>query len=487
MKNSKLKKYILFLLTVIFLSASLTACSTDKLIYENETSIVLSDNDITVNGKKADSYGSVFVSNDVIYYEDKDTYESGNKYGLGTDDEKHTAEQAAETTVVNITKAGIYRLSGKLSNGQVRVNLGEDAKKDKSDVVYLVLDDLDINCDVAPAVLFMNVYECDRYRTKKNSKMHVDTTSAGANIIIADGSVNNVTGSHVAKIFKDRKIEKKLWKQDGAIYSYMSINILGEPENTGVLNVTSDKEGISSELHLTINGGNINITAQDDGLNVSEDYISAVTINGGNTHIIAGMCPVGGDGIDSNGWLVINGGALISAGYQSTDSGVDNVYGLYIHGGTLVSLGYTIDWTHHASTHTTFNLLFQNEFYTEDAVTITDSNGSVVFSYDPSEDDVVNKHLSNRRGIMIASPNFKVGETYNIYMGGEVEGEHYMGLYDISTVTGFKNARQQIHKSDERFDCWGMHVSPRTKYTPDTNFTLNNAVGYFYDVSDYIE
>ncbi|MBQ7816995.1 MAG: carbohydrate-binding domain-containing protein, partial [Oscillospiraceae bacterium] len=191
------------------LAASLSGCSSEAQVnsqtkYDGEKALVLSDSKITLDGKAVGANGEVYTSNDVIYYEDKDVYESGNPYGEGTDSDKHTAEEAASVTVVNITEAGIYRLSGKMSNGQIRVDLGEDAAEDETAVVTLVLDGLDIKCDVAPAVVFMNVYECDGDWSLETAQMNVDTSKAGANVIVADGSVNNIEGAYVAKIFKDK-------------------------------------------------------------------------------------------------------------------------------------------------------------------------------------------------------------------------------------------------------------------------------------------
>ena len=56
-------------------------------------------------------------------------------------------------------------------------------------------------------------------------------------------------------------------------------------EDSGVLNINADNEGLDTELHLTINGGNINIVAHDDGINTNEDGVSVTTINGGTLHI----------------------------------------------------------------------------------------------------------------------------------------------------------------------------------------------------------
>jgi len=178
--------------------------------FGNITEISLSDDEVL-----ADS-DAVTLSNDIIYYEDLEAYASGNPYGEGTLEERHTAEEAALHTVVNITKPGAYRVTGKLSAGQIRVDLGENACKEEDAVVELILQDADITCTVAPAILFLNTYECDGNWSAETARADVDTTAAGANLIL-EGS-NTVSGSHVAKIFKDKDGEKKLWKQDAAIY-----------------------------------------------------------------------------------------------------------------------------------------------------------------------------------------------------------------------------------------------------------------------------
>lgn len=108
--------------------------------------------------------------------------------------------------MVTIRKAGTYRVSGSLSAGQLAVDLGDDAKTDPSAVVTLILDGVDITCTVAPAVIFYNVYECDAdfvaYDSEETDNYvaspTVDTSAAGANVILADGSVNNISGSYVA-------------------------------------------------------------------------------------------------------------------------------------------------------------------------------------------------------------------------------------------------------------------------------------------------
>jgi len=183
----------------------------------------------------------------------------------------------------------------------------------------------------------------------------VDTSAAGANVIIADGTVNTVNGAYVEKIYEpdsvvlnDDKTEvedaDKLHKYDGAFYSKRSMNIYGGKENSGVLNINAKNEGLDSEMHLTINGGNIHIASGNDGINTNEDGVSVTTINGGKLTIKVTGETGEGDGIDSNGWLVINGGTVMAAACSdSADAGIDSDMGIHINGGTVIASGHMLD------------------------------------------------------------------------------------------------------------------------------------------------
>lgn len=371
MRNKKLTKLGLILISS---SVILAGCGQDKAstatqesavtevqeiessvnnaeIYADATQIVLSDDSITVDGEAVGTEDSaaVYTANDIIYYEEGHDF----TYGAGTEEDEHSADEAAEHTVVHITEPGSYLISGTLSAGQIAVDLGEEAEEDPEAVVTLILDNADVTCSVAPAVIFYNVYECGSTDEEQAAK-DVDTTAAGANVIIADGTVNNISGSYVAKIYKSVELNedeteivdsKKLHKYDGAFYSKMSMNVDGGSRGTGILNISAANEGLDSELHLTINGGNINITSGDDGINTNEDGISVTTINGGNLNIVVdGTASGEGDGIDSNGWIVINGGTVTSfACATSADAGIDSDMGIYINGGSVTASGNMLD------------------------------------------------------------------------------------------------------------------------------------------------
>ena len=404
MKFSKILA-VLLVLTFVF-----SSCNKDESKTEG-TQIVLSDDGITVNGETVseDEENEVYVAKDIVYYESGKDF----TYGEGSEADSHSAEEADAHTVVHITKAGTYYISGKLSKGQIAIDLGDGAKKNKDAVVTLVLDGVDISCSVAPAVIFYNVYECGDDETGTKD---VDTTSAGANVIIADDSVNNVNGSYVARIYEQGTVvlnqtgtevveADKLHKYDAAFYSKRSMNINGEEKNTGVLNITAENEGLDSELHLTVNGGNINIVSGNDGINTNEDGISVTTINGGNLNIRVSGETGEGDGIDSNGWLVINGGSVTAlACSKSADAGIDSDMGIHINGGTVVATGSMLDRIEDGGqNYAVFNFAQKQ------------NGGEVIRFKNQNGDSVLETSPENAFSVLIySSPDLKAG-TYTLW------------------------------------------------------------------------
>lgn len=339
----------LSLLFALALALSLTGCAGQKT-EKTGVEIALSDSGITVDGEPIgrEEDAAVYAARDIVFY----LAGQGFTYGEGKETDEHTQAEADAHTVVHITQPGTYRVSGKLSAGQIAVDLGEGAEADASAVVTLILDGADITCTVAPAIIFYRVFECGSTETQTASET-VDTRAAGANLVIADGSMNTINGAYVARIYQSCTLSadgtevidsKKLHKYDGAVYSKMSMNVFGGTDGSGVLNVNAENEGLDSELHLTINGGEINILSGNDGINTNEDGVSVTTINGGTVNIRVTGETGEGDGIDSNGNLVINGGTITAfACADSEDAGIDSDCGIYLNGGTVIASGNMLD------------------------------------------------------------------------------------------------------------------------------------------------
>ena len=388
-----MKQKLLPLAAAAVLLMTLTACQNSGQTVQQQHdqteevyTLTLSDGKVELDGQELPEDtedGRVTVTHDIVYYQSG----MGADYGEGTAADEHPPEEALAHKVVTIRQPGTYRVSGTLTAGQLAVDLGEEAKSDPGAVVTLILDGVDINCTVAPAVIFYHVYECDTDWVSYDegaaedyqSASTQDTSGAGANVVLADGSVNHISGSYVARIYQEGTT-KKLHKYDGAFYSRMSMNISGETEGTGTLSITAANEGLDSELHLTINGGTILIQAQNDGINTNEDGVSVTTINGGTLEINAGLGEEG-DGIDSNGYLVINGGTVYTlANDRSPDGGLDADLDILINGGHVVALGTRNDAVSSASGQMYMELSFASTLPAGSVVELADPEGNALLS-----------------------------------------------------------------------------------------------------------
>ena len=280
----------------------------------------------------------------------------------------------ANRSTVTITAGGTYSISGELTNGQVEVNTKEKVK--------IKLNGVKITNNSGPALLITDA--------KKVTVMLV----AGATNYLTDGNSKN--------------------KNDAAIFTNDTLVIEGD----GILIVTgNNREGISRDDDIIINGGTIKITAPDDGLNAHDD----ITFNGGYVYIIAG-----GDGIDSNGTTNLTGGTVISLGSTAEgDGGVDSIRGFTITGGTLIATGNINAAPDIGSTQSSFyidsgsNLAAGTLFHVE-------QDGSDIVTFAPAR---------SYQTVLYSSEKLTEGTTYQAYMGGSSSGTATDGLYTDGTYT----------------------------------------------------
>jgi hypothetical protein len=299
-----------------------------------------------------------------------------------------------QNEVLSITQAGTYILSGTL-NGQILVSVNEK--------VTLVLKGVTITARNTNAILFERAYEIDQNNINPNS-FNVNLDNVGAKLIIADGSENTVTGANSQN-------------HDGAIHTSVSLLIAGESKGDGVLNVIGSGEGIETDKHLFIDGGVIRVVGQDDAINANLENSSIVYVKSGKLLINGGLGQEG-DGIDCNGYIIIDGGEIISSAKAGMDSGLDSEH-TRINGGIVFAVGSALDNASAESKQPTMNLIFSGNVAPSSVVTVKDVNGNEIISYCANTADFISG--SERKtffAAIVSHPSFKNGATYHLFMDG---------------------------------------------------------------------
>ena len=356
-----------------------------------ETLIVLSNEAITVNGSEIsqDENASVYLA-----------------YKNETHEDVPKELKDLKNRQIIITAAGSYRVSGTATDAQIVVRAKD------TDRVRLILDGVDISCRTSSAIVGEKALD------PRNPGEY------GLTIELAEGSVNKVTGSHTKKLSDDDI------KYDGAIDSLVSLGF----EGSGKLIVDADREGIEVKYgHLTINGGVFEVSSGDDPLNVSEDEIGTLTVNDGYLYSAVKPAQGGeGDGIDSNGYIIFNGGTIINLAHPTSgDSGIDSDMGSSINGGVVVGAGNMYDPIESSSRQLFMMLEFGQS--TDELVVVTNENDVPVFAYD---------FPHSYTYIAFSTPELTEG-IYRVYLGGEIEGEQTNGLY--TSITSYVPGKRMQH------------------------------------------
>lgn len=121
-----------------------------------------------------------------------------------------------------------------------------------------------------------------------------------------------------------------------------------------------------------------------------------------------------GDGLDSNGNLRVEGGDITingpaNGGNGALDIGTENGGSGVIAGGTLIALGTSSMTENFGSTSTQCAFLVtMNSFGAGETITITDSQGTVLYT---------GVTVKSANSVVFSSPDLTVGETYTVTIG----------------------------------------------------------------------
>ena len=310
---------------------------------------------------------------------------------------------------------------------------------------------------------------------------------AGKALVISGGSITIDAQDDALHTDGDMTIsggECILSTGDDGAHAELSLTVLD-----GKITVLTSYEGLEAN-QITLAGGDLDITASDDGINANggSDGFSGgfgggrggmggsfggrrndTNNQGGDMTPPDGNAPSGnpptmpgqdtadsttaddttdkqpvllitggkitvnadGDGLDSNGDLRVEGGDITingptNGGNGAIDIGTENGGAGFISGGTLIALGTSSMAENFGSTSTQCAFLVtMNSFGAGETITITDSQGNVLYT---------GVTVKSANSVVFSSPDLTVGETYTVTIGSSSAT-----VTQSSTVVGSTN------------------------------------------------
>lgn len=249
-----------------------------------------------------------------------------------------------------------------------------------------------------------------------------DAVHAGGDITITGGVLTLSTG-------------------DDGVHSDTSLTV-----EDGVITVLASYEGMEAN-QILLSGGVIDITSADDGLNANGGEAFGMGFGGGrggfgggrgfgghggpgndqtvtapedmpNLRITGGKLHVNaeGDGLDSNGHIIVEGGEIVVDGPSRSmngaiDTGSENGGVCEVHGGLVLAIGASgmAETFGGDSTQCSFQVTMRTISAGEEIV-ITDSKGTELMRHTT---------LKDCSSIVFSSPELILGETYTVTAGGQ--------------------------------------------------------------------
>ncbi|MBE6851453.1 MAG: carbohydrate-binding domain-containing protein [Ruminococcus sp.] len=180
----------------------------------------------------------------------------------------------------------------------------------------------------------------------------------------------------------------------------------------GTLCVTQSNEGIEAAGIRVSGDASLEVTASDDGFNASDGTSQgamgtfsdgcALEISGGTVYVNAD-----GDGLDSNGDLLVSGGTVIVDGPTNSGNGaLDGNGSIYCTGGLLIAAGSSGMAEYPKGSQNTAVITLDSMAQGNTPVTICDADSKEIIRHTPTK---------TFNSFIISCPDLKDGETYTVY------------------------------------------------------------------------
>lgn len=205
----------------------------------------------------------------------------------------------------------------------------------------------------------------------------------------------------------------------------------------GDITISKSYEGIES-LVITIAAGDIDVNASDDGINVgggvdgsnpdmqsTTSETNLLSINGGNVYVNSQ-----GDGLDSNGSILMTDGTVIVSGPTNNGNGsLDYDQTFDMSGGILIAAGSSgmVQAVSEDSKQYSMLMTYPETQAAGTILHLEDSKGNTVATIAPEKD---------YQSVFISSPKLEKDGTYTLYGGGTSSGSEANGLNTEGDYSG---------------------------------------------------
>jgi hypothetical protein len=232
---------------------------------------------------------------------------------------------AVEGTTLTISHSGSYYIEGTLDDGQICVNIPDEAAD--PDTVKLFLNGASITGKSAPAILVsnsentsVNIVDGTENTLSDGDTAYVDAAGTPTNdaVIEAKDDITIKGGELGTGVLSITANTQK------AVSCNNDIKINGGVVNIKTLNSTDKTDAVAAKKSVTVKSGTLTIDAEGDGIKSSKD---AVSITGGTVSIKAGN-----DAVQAETSIDISGGEIIAGGDRGFTAASVN-----ITGGTVIA------------------------------------------------------------------------------------------------------------------------------------------------------
>ena len=250
----------------------------------------------------------------------------GSKIKVDNDESGYTAVSGSKIT---ISHSGTYYIDGTLDDGQIEVNVSDEAADPET--VKLFLNGVNITGKSAPAILVsnaentsINIVNGTENFISDGDTAYVDSTGAptGDAVIEAKDDLTIKGGDKSDSTAADGVLNITANTQDG-ISCNNDIKFNGGIVNVTTLNSTDKTDAVKGKTSVTVKDGKLTVDAEGDGIKSSK---GSVSVAGGSVSIKAGN-----DAIQTGTTIDISGGVVIAGG----DRGLTATEGINITGGEV--------------------------------------------------------------------------------------------------------------------------------------------------------